>query len=98
MRLIIVTNSAVTQTAARNALTVFLEAKGWPVWHWFEDLWLIDKVPANIDTKELRLEILRAIPSLLHILILSAEGSINRSGRVPLESVEWFKEHWEQNQ
>jgi hypothetical protein len=95
MRMIIVTNSAVTQVSAGNALTAFLEAKRWAVWHWYQDLWLIDGVPAQINFTALREEIMRAIPEgLPHFLIISAEGPINHTGMVPTPSVQWFVEHW----
>ncbi len=94
MRLIVATNSGALGTAARNALTAFLEAKGWSVWHWYEELWLLDNVPPEINLSQLRVEIQRAIPALTHILILSAEGAINHSGMVPSQSVAWFVEHW----
>ena len=94
MRVIIATNSAVANVAAKNALTAFLEAKGWSVWHWYEDLWLIDNAPAQLNFPKLREEILRAIPTLRQVLILTTEGSINHAGMVPGNSVEWFNEHW----
>jgi hypothetical protein len=95
MRLIITTDSAVTHVSGRNALTAFLEAKGWAVWHWFQDLWLIDGVPEQIDVVALREEIRAAIPGgLPHFLILSAEGLIIYSGMVPTTSLQWLTEHW----
>jgi hypothetical protein len=94
MRLIVATDSSRADVGAKNALTAFLEAKGWPVWHWFDDLWLIDEAPEQIDLPALRAEILRAIPTLGIILIMSAEGLINHAGLVPGDSVQWFKEHW----
>lgn len=94
MRLIIATNSAVTGVSAKNALTAFLEAKGWSVWHWYDDLWLID-TPEHISVlTNLRKEIMKAIPTLSQILIMTTEGPISHSGTVPPDSGEWFEEHW----
>ena len=94
MRLIIATNSTASGVAAKNTLTAFLEAKGWAVWHWFEDLWLLDNVPAQTNLMALRDEINRVIPTLGQVLVLSTEGPINHAGTVPAQSAQWFTEHW----
>jgi hypothetical protein len=92
MRLIIATSS--TAVPAKNALTAFLEAKGWAVWHWFEDLWLIDNVPNGVSLPVLRDEIRRAIPTISNVLIIAAEGPSDHAGVVPTPSAQWFIEHW----
>ena len=94
MRLIISTNSALVNVAAKNAITAFLEAKRWSVWHWYEDLWLIDNAPDQISVIDLRDEILRAIPTLRQVLIMTTEGRIGHAGTVPHGSSAWFTEHW----
>jgi hypothetical protein len=94
VKLIIATNSSVTGVAAKNALTAFLEAKGWSVWHWYSDLWLIDNVPEPVHLGTLRDEILAAIPTLIQILIMTTEGVLNHAGTVPRDSAQWFQEHW----
>ena len=94
MRLIISTNPTVGGVANKNALTAFLEAKGWSVWHWYSDLWLIHNAPEQVDLPSLREEILKAIPTLNQILIMTTEGTIDHTGRVPAASVDWFEEHW----
>lgn len=95
MRLIVATNSATTANSDRNALTAFIEAKKWSVWHWYPDLWLIDGAPATIDLPVFRMEIARAIPTLPQFLIITAEGLISHAGMVPQESAEWFTTHWD---
>jgi hypothetical protein len=94
VRLIIATNAAGTDS--RNALTAFLEAKKWSIWHWYQDLWLVDGVPEMARFGQLRDEILKAIPTLRQVLILTTEARITHSGTVPDGSGEWFKEHWNQ--
>jgi hypothetical protein len=93
MRLIIATNSAVSPMSAKNALTAFLEAKGWSVWHWYQDLWLIDS-SKEINLPNLRDEIQRTIPSLTQVLVLTTEGPISHAGTVPEGSVGWLQAHW----
>ena len=97
MRIIIATNASTSTVASKNALTAFLEAKGWSVWHWYDDLWLIDDVPDEINLIALREEIRKAIPTLPYFMTMAAEGPINHAGMVRKESLEWFKQHWMRN-
>jgi hypothetical protein len=90
----VVTNSASITKDQRNALTAFFESKGWSVWHWFEDLWLLDNVPSDLSLGTLREEIFSAIPGISQIMIMSTEGLKSHSGQVPPESVPWINEHW----
>ncbi|HEY6768579.1 MAG TPA: hypothetical protein VI386_27790, partial [Candidatus Sulfotelmatobacter sp.] len=83
MRLIILTNGATIGTNERNALTAFLEAKQWAVWHWFNDVWLVDGVPQVGSVGPLRDEIRTAIPTLSQILIVAMPaGEHTYSGNV----------------
>jgi hypothetical protein len=93
-RFIVSTDSAVTSASVRNGLTSRLEAKGWSVWHWFQDLWLIDAPENNINLGELRDELRRTVPGLARIMIMSTEGKKDHAGVVPSESIPWIKEHW----
>ncbi len=92
MKLLVASNSAVVSAEARNAVTKLLEAKGWSVWHWFLDLWLIDS-PEAPDFMKLRDELM-AIPGLRHVMIMSTEGPLYRTGWVPTDAVPWIEEHW----
>jgi len=94
-RLIIVTDSSQITNIERNALTEFLKAQRWSVWHWFQDLWLVDEVPPSTDLGELRERIKFVIPSLLSILILNADGRQDHAGYVPVGSIAWLNEHWQ---
>lgn len=48
-------------------------------------------VPEALREEQLK----KAIPSLTHVIIFSAENAdANFSGVVPGDSVEWFKQHW----
>jgi hypothetical protein len=94
-RLIIVTDSAVIGAATRDAITAFLRGKGWSVWHWFADLWLIDQAPMDVNFGLLREEIIKTIPGIVHLMIMSADGKMDHAGTVPSASIEWIKEHWQ---
>jgi len=85
MKLIVATDSARVPAAARTALTAFLEGKGWSVWHWFSDLWLIGDAPETTDVHKLRADITATIPTLGIILIFGPNQKVG--GMVPSESI-----------
>lgn len=94
MRLIVVTNSAVASDKDRDLLTAFFEGKGWSVWHWFKDLWLIDGADDSTNLELLRDEALGVLSENKHIFIASTEGKIRHGAWVPSNSIPWLKEHW----
>ncbi len=94
MRFIVATDSASTTNDIRNAVTAFLEGKGWSVWHWFQDLWLVANAPESTRLVILRDEIVRAVPGLKTVMIMSTEGIKEHGGLVPSDSVAWIEEHW----
>lgn len=95
-KFIIVTDSAFTTNPIRDAITAFLEAKGWSVWHWFQDLWLVstDAATEPTDTGSVRQEIQAAIPAAKRIMVMTTEGIRGHSGFVPKDSIPWLKQYW----
>jgi hypothetical protein len=94
-RLAIITNSADVTRVHRNAITAFLEGKGWAVWHWFEDLWLIDNPGEAVALTDLRDQLAVASgDEKLSIFVLATEGNLNHAAMVPVNSIPWLKEHW----
>jgi hypothetical protein len=97
MRLIIVINSATASKDIRDAVTSFLESKGWEIWHWFEDLWLSANAPNDLDLEKLRDEI-RSIPLLVarntHVMVFGTNDKLRRAGWVPIPSIDWLMKHW----
>lgn len=94
MRFILVTNSLHVTDQQRDLITGFLEGKGWSVWHWFKDLWLVDEAPDDLSFASLREEIQGLFPYSQHLMIMSTEGKKNHAGFVPKESKAWLGEHW----
>jgi hypothetical protein len=93
-KLIIVTNVAAIDNAGRNAVTAYLEGRGWSVWHWFQDLWLIDSNDV-VDPVTLREELNKVLPSLAQVIVFSTRDAAKHySGLVPPDSVDWFTQHW----
>lgn len=95
MRFIVAVNSLTATAEGRNAMTALLESKGLSVWHWFQDLWLVD-TRQPVDLIKLRDEIRIAIPSIAAgFFISSVEGIIDHAGVVPSDSITWLLEHWQ---
>ena len=94
MRFIIASDSSSFADRDRDTVTALLEGKGWSVWHWFPDLWLIDGAPDNLSMPDLRDEIVRILPSSPKFMIMSTEGRKDHSGYVQTSAIPWIKEHW----
>lgn len=92
-RFIVATNSAVTTKEHRDAITRHLEEQGWSVWHWFEDLWLVN-ASDQIKLPELREKLTKVTFDNLHVLVLSTEGPIDHAGKVNPGGIPWLKEKW----
>jgi hypothetical protein len=41
----------------RNTITDLFQKKGWNVWHWMEDVWLLAEVPDEITSQAISEEI-----------------------------------------
>jgi hypothetical protein len=74
--------------AGRNTVTHLLQDKRWPLWHWFEDLWLVAGVPGEVTPMAIAQEISKLLnrPNLL-VLELS---KINLTGFVPDLAADWL--------
>jgi hypothetical protein len=96
-RLIIVTNSAAsakTTSSVRDLITGFLQGKGWHVWHWFEDLWLVTVYADDVDFSQIRDEIQALLPERIHILLMEFKEDSYFTGSFPEAAIPWLKIHW----
>jgi len=91
MKNFIVCTSSATGGAAgasaveRNTITNYLKAKGWSVWHWFEDTWLVVDQIGDSRPSELRDELRAIINAGTLILVMEIVPS----------SLLWFwKQEW----
>jgi hypothetical protein len=97
-RYVICTNSAVGGNAGanaeeRNAITDHLKAKGWQVWHWFEDVWLtVDELDES-SPRELREELRSLIDERTFILIMAVEP-VAFSGFGSKQGWTWMRGNW----
>jgi hypothetical protein len=81
----------------RDQLTEFLTARGWRIWHWYADLWLLSEVPADLAAGKIYQEIERAIPAIAYaaLLVLEVGGELRYYGRAPAEEAwTWMFQYW----
>ena len=94
-KFLIATDSQKVLTPTKNQLTGFLQGRGWEVWHWIDDLWLIVG-PMNATARTITKEIEAAMPDLAkgRFVVFQVEGVPAYFGRGPKEAWEWMKSHW----
>lgn len=78
-----------------NAVTVYAKTKDWHVWHWLENVWLLEGVSDELTPRVIWEEI-RALPGMSNV-----KGIVFRTGTKPLywgnndqESWVWMREFW----
>ena len=92
-RILVAVNSRLADVNLRNAITKLLEAKGWEVWHWFEDIWLLADVPDTQKLEILRDEIRSLSKKNMHVLVMNVDGN-GLAGRIPTAGAPWLEEFW----
>jgi len=83
-------------TAQQNdAITVYMQGKGWHVWHWIGNLWLLTGVPLEVRPRVLYEELLR-IPTLhdARMIVMKVEGEPSYWGNAPADAWTWMTEKW----
>lgn len=99
-RLIICTDSAAGGTLGatateRDAVTKLLTGKGWQVWHWFQDLWLVTVPPGDVTDL---LAVREAVKGVMsgpgrQVVILDGDGN-GFAGQVDTRGVPWMSDNW----
>lgn len=77
----------------RNRITQMLEKRGWPVWHWFEDVWLTVNPKNPISVNTLTRELRKAIGKQRVILVTQIQP-ISLDGYGPKPGWIWTRENW----
>jgi hypothetical protein len=82
----------------RNAVTEIFQKKGWKLWHWMEDLWLLAEVPDKVTSKDISEE-LDAHPLIgtnKIKIVIRVPGSAESTywGRGSRDSWEWMSRFW----
>ena len=95
---IVCTNSAVggeagANAAERNSITEYLKQNNRPVWHWFEDIWLVLDQSEESHPKKLRDELRALIDQRTHIVVMEIEPEAF-SGFGNTKGWPWMSEYW----
>jgi hypothetical protein len=97
-RFSIAVSGTTASAATKNALTAYLQGKGWQVWHWFDELWLIAAAD-NVSAEELSREI-RTIPGFhpqVHHIVMKLDGDADYFGWAPREAWDWMSKNWKRS-
>lgn len=82
----------------RNALTDLFQKRGWNVWHWMEDIWLLAAVPDEITPKaiagEISAHLVFQTGAKFIIIRITDSGKITYWGRGSKEGWEWMARFW----
>ena len=79
----------------RDVVTDYIRDKGWKVWHWVADLWLLADVPPEASPGTLWAD-LTASPSLRSAkgLVMRVDPELTHWGGNDPASWVWMKENW----
>jgi hypothetical protein len=79
----------------QDAITAHLQRKGYRVWHWIENLWLLAQVPVG-TTPKMIWEQLDALPEVgsIPMLITASNGASSFYGRLAPHAWKWMAEYW----
>ncbi|HTX39388.1 MAG TPA: hypothetical protein VME43_30430 [Bryobacteraceae bacterium] len=77
----------------RNIITAYLKRKEWPVWHWFENIWLTVDESGEGTPSGLRDELRRLIGQGTFILVMEVEPTAF-SGFGSKDGWPWMMQHW----
>jgi hypothetical protein len=78
----------------RNKITRFFEAKGWQVWHWFDDIWLTVDPLESTKVKDLANEMRLLLGATKQVVVMQIEGQIKYSGYAPRDGWPWMRKNW----
>jgi hypothetical protein len=90
--IVITTDSETTSPAERESITQLLRAKGWDVWHWMIDVWLVTGHPEDTKSQGLVKEIQLAAGAPVYVLVFVVPGAADLSAFLPHIAVRWLIE------
>jgi hypothetical protein len=87
--LVVVTDSESTTPRDRDGITHLLRAKGWDVWHWMVDVWVVMGHPA--DTKATRLvEEIRDTIGQVYVIAFVIPPDADVGAFLPITAIPWL--------
>ena len=95
--ILIITDPSDTASQNKNLITAFLRGKGWDLWHWFDDVWIISNAPETVTApilgKEIE-EIAPTIPSNQYLVLRFRGDTPEYFGRARKEIWDWIFNHF----
>ena len=77
----------------QDRITAFLQGKGWQVWHWLPDIWLLAEVPNTHSAKSIS-EALDSLIGTSARIVFSIEGPSEYFGKSSKDSWAWMVQYW----
>lgn len=77
----------------QDRVTAFLQGKGWQVWHWLPDIWLLAEVPETHSAKSID----KALDSLIEAslrIVFSIDEPSEYFGNSSKDSWAWMNQYW----
>lgn len=77
----------------QDRVTAFVRGKGWQVWHWLPDIWLLAEVPSTYSAKSVS----EAFDSLIEAserVVFSIDGPSEYFGKSSTDSWAWMGKYW----
>lgn len=97
-KFIFVINSKFATASQRDSLTSFFEGKGWHVWHWFEDVWLLNSGSEELLAHDLGPQITKIIQGKNGykngFMLFGFNGAIDMAAYLNETSIPWIDKHF----
>ncbi len=79
----------------QDAITNYIRNRGWRVWHWLADVWLLADVPASVSPKSLWSDLI-AVPALESArgFVMTTGNDATYWGSIDGRCWDWMSEYW----
>lgn len=79
----------------QTVLTELFLGKGWEVWHWLADLWLLSNVPEDVTASNVT-ELARSFPGLRlrKLVVMQIDGDPVFWGAITKDAWPWMRNNW----
>jgi hypothetical protein len=81
----------------RDPITKLFMSRGWRVWHWYADIWLLAEMDDWFTPRTVYACLEGAIPSIetTSLMVMEMGHDLQYYGRAPSEEAwAWMSEHW----
>lgn len=78
----------------QNAITRFIQDRGWGFWHWHTNTWLLAGLPDDWTPRRLQVDLEESLKLQTSMIIMSISDPITFFGRAPEEAWPWLQQRW----